>query len=76
MAFLQQGLGAGPNHNLEPKTEFFMEQINVDIPPDGGVKIDAVGFSGPHFDPPPKSPVIDWTRFQKMHSGISTGHSA
>lgn len=24
-----------------------MEQINVDIAPDGGVKIDAVGFSGP-----------------------------
>lgn len=24
-----------------------MEQINVDIGPDGAVKIDAVGFSGP-----------------------------
>lgn len=24
-----------------------MEQINVDIAPDGGVKIDAAGFSGP-----------------------------
>ena len=24
-----------------------MKQINVDIAPDGGVEIDAVGFSGP-----------------------------